>query len=487
MLKNSLSRFILCFLFHCSAFAQTPCENGFAGEYPCNGIDLLSHVPITTLANENNSVNGSPPEGSDIWGWVDSTTQKEYAIAAMTNSTAFIDITDPVNPLFLGRLDSNANNNFWRDVKIYKDHAYIVADNVGSHGMQVFDLTRLRNITSPESFTADTIFTEVGSCHNIVINEDTGIAYLVGCRSTNGGGPIFVDLSDPKNPKSLGDYTEAGYSHDAQVITYKGPDTDYTGKEIYLGSNEDEIVILDVTDKENVKNISSIAYSQLGYTHQGWFTEDQKYFLLGDELDEDNFGMNTRTLIFDLQDLDNPTLRTTYFGTSKAIDHNGYVKDNEFYMANYTAGIRILDVATLASNPNSVNEIAYFDTYPENDNTSFAGAWSVYPYFPSGTIIINDINKGLFVVRKNNTLSTSSNTSPTIKVTITPNPTVSNVKIAVSNGALQSVVVYTILGKKILAKENINENQFVIPLADCAQGMYIVKINNNIVKKVIKK
>ncbi len=260
------------------SFGQTPCTNGFAGEYPCDNYDLLSHVPVSTLANSLGN-----PEGSDVWGWTDPDTGKEYAIAAMTNSTAFVDITDPINPIFLGRLNSNAGNNYWRDVKIYGNYAFIVADNVGNHGMQVFDLTRLRDINETEvpelPVEPDLIYDDVASCHNIIINETSAIAYLLGCNTFNGG-PNFVDISDPVNPVNLGGYAADGYTHDAQVVTYSGPDTDYIGKEILVGSNENKVVILDVTDKSNVLKVSEFDYSQIGYTHQGWFTEDQRYFYL---------------------------------------------------------------------------------------------------------------------------------------------------------------------------------------------------------------
>ncbi|MGK0422184.1 MAG: choice-of-anchor B domain-containing protein, partial [Polaribacter sp.] len=311
--------FIL-FLLTQIVLAQTPCVNGFAGEYPCNDYDLMSNIPVAVLANTNGT-----PNGSDLWGWTDSTTGKEYALAGMTNSTAFVDVTDPINPIFLGRLDSNDGNNSWRDVKVYKDHAFIVGDNVGAHGMQVFDLTKLRGLTEPQNFVADAIYNtdSLGSCHNIVINEDSGVAYLVGCKSVlilgqgaplADGGPIFVDISDPKNPVKLGDYAAAGYSHDAQVITYDGPDIRYTGKEIYVGSNKDRVTVLDVTDKDNVVKLAEATYGQTGYTHQGWFTDDHRYFILGDEADEQGFGMNTRTLVFDFDDLENPLLSSTYFG-----------------------------------------------------------------------------------------------------------------------------------------------------------------------------
>ncbi len=464
-------------------FSQTPCSGGFAGSYPCNGYDLMALVPISTLANTIGN-----PEGSDVWGWTDSSTGKEYAIAAMTNSTAFVDVSNPTNPIFLGRIDTQSGSaNFWRDVKIYGNYAFIVADNVGSHGMQVFNLTRLRGVTSPQTFTADAVYNGVTSCHNIVINEASAVAYLVDCKNT-GRGIHFVDISNPTSPTSLGNYNNEGVTHDAQVVTYNGPDTQHKGKEILIGSNETKVVILDVTNKNSIVKIADITYNQLGYTHQGWFTEDHRYFILGDETDEQNFGMNSRTLVFNFSDLDNPSLSSTYLGPTKAIDHNGYVKGNEFFMANYRAGMRVLNIANIAASTNSMTEVGYFDTYPSSNSTGFNGAWSVYPYFASGNIIINDIDSGLFIVRKSGTLSTS-NEDFLSSFSISPNPSSEkNPTItATQNKLIKNVVVYNILGKKILSFENINQPSFVIPFENQPSGIFIVRINHTISKKLIRK
>ena len=460
------------------SYGQTPCAGGYAGEYPCSNYDLLSNIPVSTLANSSGN-----PEGSDVWGWTDSETGKEYAIAAMTNSTAFVDITDPINPVFLGRLNSNAGNNYWRDVKIYGNYAFIVADNVGNHGMQVFDLTRLRDITSPETLSPDVVYNDVTSCHNIVINEATAVAYLVGCNNYSGG-PNFVDISDPLNPTSLGGYSLDGCTHDAQVITYNGPDTEYTGKEILVGSNANKVIILNVTDKSNIIKITEFDYPQIGYTHQGWFTDDQRFFLLGDETDEQNFGINTRTLVFDFQDLDNPTQIDTYYGASSAIDHNGYVQGTDFFMASYRAGMRVLDISNIGGTDNQLTEIGYFDTYPQNNGTAFNGAWSVYPYFASGNIIINDIERGLFVVRKSGTLGSVEVLKN--RFSISPNPTNKSPIIkATQNHQIKSVSVFNILGRRIFFKQNINDKEFVLPIEKNLKGVYIVKVNNIISKKLI--
>ena len=368
-----------------------PCENGMAGIYPCNGYDFLGQISLTELSAEESA--------NDIWGWTDPSTSKEYALVGLDNGTAFVDITDTEELIYLGKLPSATGISPWRDIKVYQDHAFIVSE-AGGHGMQVFDLTKLRNVVnSPETFEADTRYTGFGNAHNIVINEVSGYAYAVGTDTFNGGAH-FINIQDPKNPIAEGGYGANGYSHDAQVVTYNGPDADYTGQEIFIGANENQVAIVDITDKDNPMQISTIQYTNLGYTHQGWFSEDQRYFILGDELDEISFGFDSRTLVFDLSDLDNPVLHYTYLGKTAAIDHNGYVKGDAFYLANYTAGIRILDISGIDGQ--SIIEEGFFDTYPANNTAAFEGVWSVYPYFESEKIIVNDINSGLFVIKKSN-------------------------------------------------------------------------------------
>ena len=377
--------------------ATWPCENGIADVYPCNGYDLMGYMSLNDLTPDG--VNNGNLAGNDSWGWTDPETGKEYALMGLNSHTAFVDISNPSMPILLGALPSATLNSIWRDIKVYQNHAFIVSEASG-HGMQVFDLTRLRDIIPPEIFTADTHFTDFGSAHNIVINEASGYAYVVGANRSGpfSGGALFINIQNPTMPISEGGFGDGGYSHDAQVINYDGPDVDYIGKEILVGSNENEIVIADVTNKSNPVTISTINYSNIGYTHQGWFSQDLKYFIVGDELDELNIGTNTRTLIFDFSDLDNPIYDFDYLGTTLAIDHNGYPNGNDYYLANYTAGVRVLDLSQIENN--NLTEIGFFDTYPENDNAAFDGVWNVYPFLMSDNIIISDIDRGLFIIRR---------------------------------------------------------------------------------------
>ena len=369
------------------ASAQTPCSGGMAGDYPCNGYDLVAHIPLSTFDTSG---------ANDSWGWTDPQDGKEYVLMGLENGTAFIDISTPTSPVYLGKLPTHSSSTLWRDVKVYQNHAFIVSE-AGGHGMQVFDLTRLRNVSNPPvTFTEDAHFNQFGGAHNIVINEASGFAYVVGAN-TYGGGAHFINIQNPINPIDAGGYSGGGYTHDAQVIIYDGPDPDYQGQEIYFGNNEDRVVIVNVTDKNNPQLISEFLYSNVAYTHQGWLTQDRNYFIIGDEIDESNFGFNTRAIVADVTDLDNPSFHVEYFGPTASIDHNGYVVGDHYYLANYSAGMRVIDISDIANE--NMTEVGFFDTYPNNNNANYNGVWNVYPFFGSGHININDRSGGFFLVR----------------------------------------------------------------------------------------
>lgn len=377
------------------AMAFQACVGGFAGPYPCNNVDLLSFLPHSSIGNSGGT-------GNDIWGWTDPLSGREYVVAGVSTGTSFIDITDPVNPIYLGKLPTHSVNSLWRGLKVYANHAFIISEASG-HGMQVFDLTRLRNVVSPPvTFTEDAHYNQLGRAHDMVLNEQSGFGYAVGSREGTqqcGSGLHMIDLHNPTAPVFAGCFAIDGYTHDAQCVIYAGPDTEHVGREICFASNEDTLTVVDVTDKENPAQLSRTGYTGNGYTHQGWLTEDSRYFLVDDELDETNFGHNTRTWIWDLVDLDLPQVIGSFFSTSTAIDHNQFIRGNFDFQANYRAGLRVLSLENVASA--SLSQVGFFDIYPANDSANFNGAWSVYPFFPSGTVVVNGIEQGVFVLRPN--------------------------------------------------------------------------------------
>jgi len=376
------------------ARAQVPCTDGLAAGFPCDGVDLLSQVGLAELGSV--FVN-------DIWGWTDPLTLRDYALLGSSEGMTVVDISDPTMPVIVGQVPTHttAGGDFWRDIKVYADHAFIVSENSG-HGMQIFDLTEVRGAAVPPVvFSATARYDGVGNAHNLAINEDTGYAYILG-SGTCSGGLHMVDISDPVNPIGAGCFADHGYVHNSQCVVYEGPDDVYLGKEICFNAvpdGADAISIVDVTDKSNVVSLALLTYPVAGYSDQGWLTPDQRYFLHNDELDEVVQGINTTTRIFDVRDLDAPTLVAAVAHDTTSIGKQIFTEGRYAYASHYTSGFRVFDITGVAAG--ELPEVGYFDVYPLNDNPTFeGGAWSNYPYFhQKGIIAVSSIDQGLFVLR----------------------------------------------------------------------------------------
>eukprot|EP01060_Flectonema_neradi_P039651 TRINITY_DN8808_c0_g1_i2.p1 TRINITY_DN8808_c0_g1~~TRINITY_DN8808_c0_g1_i2.p1 ORF type:complete len:468 (+),score=118.36 TRINITY_DN8808_c0_g1_i2:51-1454(+) len=370
-------------------------------DYSCNGIDLMSFVSAADL--------GSAVRGNDIWGWTDPVEGREIAIMCLTDGTSFIDITDATNPTVLGYLRGNRYPaaTSWRDAKVFRDHVYIGSE-VQDHGLQVLDLTTLRahydRTGSVVPLLTETyLYTEFGSSHNIVINEETGFLYAVGSKTFRGG-PHILDLSTPSKPVFSTGWDTDGYTHDAQCVVYTGPDTRYTGREICFNYNEDTLTILDVTDKNDLQMIARVPYTNNYYCHQGWLNKEMTHLLMNDELDEQSTShKNTRTLLWDVRNLRSPIHIGNHVSDELSIDHNLYITDENIgYLSNYCSGLRVVNATDIASG--ATPELAFFDVAPYCNTRStsgvvFQGTWSNYPYFKSGNIAVSSIELGLFVLR----------------------------------------------------------------------------------------
>lgn len=375
-----------------AAMAQSPCVNGMAGTYPCQNVDLMARMSVTQLGGQVNV--------ADIWGWTDPQTGKEYALVAMRNGTAFVDLSDPVAPVLTGVLPSHVagNNTLWRDVDVIGNYAFIVSETAG-HGMQVFDLTRLRNVASPpQTFTESAHYAGFSNCHTLFADPH-GYVYAVGTNTASGGLHV-VNVQNPLAPVLAGTYSQDSYIHENMVVDYHGPDMAHQGRQIsfnFHSGNPDKITIVDVTDKTDMTRLSTTTYTGASITHQGWVTADHKYLLMDDEGDELAFGHTTRTRIFNIQDLDAPTFVGFYAGPNASTDHNLYVHKDLVWEANYSSGLRILDAANVSAG--QLTQAAYFDEYTANNAANYDGAWGNYPFFASGLVVLSDYDLGLFVLR----------------------------------------------------------------------------------------
>lgn len=389
------------------------CTDGFAGPFPCQNVDLMALLPTNELCAGGTA--------GDLWGWTDQRDAREYAIQSHGSSTSFVDVTEPSNPVLLGCLPAPSANFLWRDVEVYADHAYITGDapftSTNTHGVQIFDLRQLRDI--PRPVLTPLLFTETARygasrIHTITVNAERGTGYLA-ASSRCGRTLEIVDLSTPANPSFLGClqmfHPEDGSrvtTHEAHCVVYSGPDTRYHGREICFLANESALHVMDVTDKTVDANgkitgavqLAALVYPGLRYAHQGWLAHDQRYFLLGDELDEVENAppvQNTKTHLFDMADLRNPRVLNPHVHATRCIDHQLFVRGPMLYQTNYTCGLRVLDARRVGEG--TLQEVAFFDTAPSDDEAVFSGAWGSYPYFKSGNVIVSDIELGLFVLR----------------------------------------------------------------------------------------
>jgi choice-of-anchor B domain-containing protein len=366
--------------------AQEQAAGGNGGEaraFDAQNISLHAWIGLADFPGGNTS-------GNDCWGYV-SPSGREYAIMGLERGYGFVEITDPDNPVIVGFV--NGPSSLWHDIKVIGQYAYGVSE--GGSGIQVIDLSGLDNGTV--TLVRNKVHQGHSSTHNIVANPDSGYLYLVGGNTQNGG-LVAVTTATPDDPTIVGAWGQM-YVHDAQVVSYT--DGPYAGREIAFclsgfsgGWSQTGLRIVDVTDKNNMFTISTISWSGARYAHQGWLSEDRRYLYVDDELDEGDSVSVTTSRVFDVQDLANPAFLGTFTSGLPAIDHNQYTHNGMIFQANYRSGLRVFEY----SNPLAPTEIAYFDSYPGDDGVGYNGAWSTYPYFPSGTIIISDIERGLFIV-----------------------------------------------------------------------------------------
>ncbi|CAG0953982.1 hypothetical protein PHYC_00356 [Phycisphaerales bacterium] len=357
-------------------------------QFQAQGVELLANLPLSAFNNPA----PAPASGNDCWGYV-SPSGREYAIMGLADRMAFVEVTNPSNPVIIAQI--TRPNSLWGDVKVYAGYAY--CSNESSGGIQVINLNNIDagQVTLVRSVTSNGLT----HCHNVALNPDTPFVYLCGSNAgASGGALVAYSLADPSNPVLAGVWS-GPYTHDAQIVSYtSGP---YAGREIaFCCCEANGVYVVDVTNKSSMFVVGSTTYPGVQYCHQAWLSPDRRYLYVDDELDGPAQGVpSTLTRVIDVQNLAAPTLVSTFpSNASTSTDHNLYTNGRYIYAANYHSGLRVFDTQGLGT-PTSPVEVAYFDTYPEDNSTGYDGAWSTYPYFPSGTILISDIDRGLFVVR----------------------------------------------------------------------------------------
>jgi choice-of-anchor B domain-containing protein len=332
------------------------------------GFSQNNNVEFRSLTTYNR-------EMSDIWGYSDGTY--EYALASTTNYFTIVDVTDPDNPIKLHQVDGP--NTYWRDIKTWGHYAYGVHENTGasSQGLVIMDLSDLQN-QMPVTFWKNdgTLPNDYRAAHNIFIDE-FGYAYITG-HNFGGGGVLILDLNqDPLNPKVVGQFRD-NYVHDC----YARNNILYTSDE-----NQGTFTVLDATDKANLVTLA-VENTPNQMSHNCWLSDDGKTLFTTNENSGAYIGA------FDVSDVNDIVELDRYRSGGGVIPHNAFVKDDFAIIAYYRDGLVIVD----ASDPSNLIEVGRYDTSPSYQGNGYNGAWGVYPYLPSGNILVTDIEEGLYVL-----------------------------------------------------------------------------------------
>ena len=402
---------------------------------------------------------------NDIWGWT-SPLGQEYALIGTGDGMSVVRVTNPLVPEFIGIVLSPApqsGGNLWGDVGVfnvetgegeYEGYAYFTTE-ADDTPINILALNQLDAMgpavpgTPGAEIPASSSFMEGGyaSAHNIYVNQQSGYAYVAGVHLEGEEtacdddpfhparfNTLILNLNeDPLNPTIAACVADAG-EHDFYVVNYRGPDKDYRNREIAFvfdgrdrdartGSRPDSTPgqtiggmteIWDVTDKDDIKVISSFLAPGICFSHQGWTESNRhEYLLINDELDElrDIFGglpglcdgvvppvlQNSGIYIMDIRDLDNPVFQERFaIDAPGEIDHNFVRHANRLYWAVYNAGSRVIEMRK-NSGKLELREIGRLDSEPRNVPIFF-GQWGIFPFAESETIIASDINNGLMVM-----------------------------------------------------------------------------------------
>lgn len=371
-------------------YVGPPFEAGSGGvpdlAFPASGVRLMAWLPLGFF-------DPAAANGNSCWGYT-APSGREYAIMGTSTGTGFVEITDPGAPVVVAHLAGP--NSLWRDMKTFGTHCYSVSE--GGSGIQIFNLA---SIDSGVVTLVGTVTTGgTAATHTVHINEQSGYLYRCGGGTSPTLGIRIYDLNaNPAVPAFVGQWNNR-YVHECQVVNWTtgalaGRELAFVCADDVSNGGNPRVDILDVTNKAAITVVSQISYPNGSFSHQAWLSPDRQYLYHNDELDESSFNIFSRTRIFNVSNPAAPTF-VGFFNTGlQNIDHNVYVKGNLIFESDYRAGLRVFD----ATDPLNPVAAGHFDTWVDDDLPEFNGLWNNYPFFPSGTVIGSDIEKGLFVWR----------------------------------------------------------------------------------------
>ena len=435
-----------------------------------SNINLLYHWDDSTLPGSsfyNNTYN-------EIWGFVQN--NKEIAVIGSTMGTHFFDVTDPVNSIQVDFVPGGAQgtNIVHRDYHDYNGYLYAVADEGSNSSLQIIDLQYL-----PDSvhvvYDSNVL---IKRAHNIFIDTATAKMYVGGGFTTTGNNLSIYSLSNPIQPVFLKSYNSAGYVHDMYVRN----DTAFLNAGFVSGSTGG-LHIVDFSDVQNPVTLNTLTnYPFSGYNHSGWLNEQGNIYVMADE----THGMPLK--IIDVSDFSNLQVLSTITSgvTTNSIPHNVIIKENYAFVSYYYDGLYVFDI----SDPANPVIAGFYDTSTEPNNNSYKGAWGVYPYLPSGNVLVSDMQNGLYIFDVTGAVTSAGEINSGYSgVLLFPNPVKNKLNILLPPGKTKPVTVKLLnLQGQIILDEFIYTGSGAIEfnVENISPGIYFVNTITDDVNATIK-
>lgn len=471
MKKKLLLLFVVCFVF---ANAQT--------NYERFNIDLLGHITPNLV---DTGIDGRRYSG--CWGWYQQNKNKEYAISGTSNGTYFIDVTVPGSPSVCAFVQGKSGCT-WREMKTYGHYCYIVSDDAFPNTFQIVDMHYLPD--SVHIIHNGTTYFE--KAHTIWIDKDKmyiGGIYFNDAGTAGSFAPMAVfSLANPEAPQLLRTLDQdistnlVDYVHDMYVRN----DTIYAS----CGWKGLCVFRLEANTHTFTPLGSYINYLSGGYNHSSYLTQNGKYLMF---CDESPAGLPMHWV--NVENFWNIQPVATFTLHEKTTLHNPYIIGNSFAVVScYQDGLYIYNI----SNPNHVGVVGYFDTYPqggafsENDygGNDYRGNWGAYPYLPSGIIIAQDMQNGVFILDATQAFNVTDVginefEVESLKFRVYPNPTneILTIEFLTFNKEVE-VKITDVFGNS-LKNSTLKTQNSQIDVSHLSSGIYFIKVGNA-VKKFVK-
>lgn len=438
--------FFTLLLCNVSAFAQ----------YDFQNIQLLGRF-------DDVAVNPEPTYGiryQSCWGWT-GTGGKEYGIIGSTAGTYIIEVTDPSNPVQRDYVPHYQSDLIWHEYKTYGNYLYIISDDAGTNTLQIADLSYL-----PDSvhvvYDGTSLFVH---SHTLFIDGDK--MYVASVSGGPGGFSAMnvYSLANPALPVLLRklnqDYNNINSVHDIYV----------TNDTIYANCGYQGLFIYryDETLNRFIQLGSMTSYIDQGYNHSCFASDDRSTLYICEEVPD---GKSVK--VVDITDVANPSVIDTFYNNAGCTPHNPYVKGDFLYIAYYMDGLIMYDI----SNPATPVKVGYFDTYPNNAPGSYPapaykGAWAVYTDLPSGTVLVSDMQRGLFCLDASTITGIRSTDHFTFNVY--PNPANDHFSIRLPQTITGAQLEMTDLTGRVVRHEPIG-NLTTIEKGSLPEGIYFITI-----------